>query len=127
MRASLVTKIKAKMKAKMQAEIARRLRKAGGETPNQISQPKQPGSGKKKRDKQKGTSLQAVPPALPTTKAVGSLNVELVTMPAGPLVMGLSRRDLVYCGIGFLAGAVATGVGTFFARRKKKDKGPAPE
>ncbi len=128
-RASLVAKIKAKMRAKMQAEIARRLRKTGGAAPKE-GEPKKAGTGKKKRAKKQGppplppgakagtpTALSG-PPVLPKTTAVvpdGSLDVELVTFPASSSGMRLSRRDLVFCGVGILAGAIATAVGSYFA------------
>ena len=125
MRASLVTKIKAKMRAKMQAEIARRLAKAGG-MQQKPEDPKKPGVGKKKRDKKKGSPSPAVPTALasplPTTtaaKANVTADVELVTMPPAAAGRRLSRRDLVACGIGVLAGAIATAVGGYFAVRKR--------
>ena len=129
MRASLVTKIKAKMRAKMQAEIARRLNKAGG-GPSPAPEPKKAGTGKKKRDKKKGPPpplpagspkiVMATPVAMATPITAGSPDVELVTMPSGASGMRLSRRDLVLCGIGMVAGAVATAASFILAFRNNK-------
>ncbi len=122
MRASLVTKIKAKMRAKMQEEIARRLRKAGGDT-SPSAEPKKPVAGKKKRDKKKGPPPPlppgAAPPVVAMAMPVGSPDVELVTMPTAEAGRRVSRRDLLVCGLGMLAGAIATAVSFILAYRNK--------
>jgi serine/threonine protein kinase len=133
MRASLVTKIKAKMRAKMQAEIARRLNKAGVKPDTKTHPNQTAGEEKKKREKKKRPLPLATPVGSPLAMPVGrptasptpvpgfvpKVDVELVSMPPSRSGLRLSRRDLVFGGIGILAGAAATAVGFFVALRNK--------
>jgi serine/threonine protein kinase len=133
LRASLVTKIKAKMRERMQAEIARRLNKAGVKPDTKAEPHNAAGEKRKSREKKKNPPPLATPVAPPMAMPVGrptasptpvsgnvpKIDVELVTMAPVQSALRLSRRDLVFGGIGILAGAAAAAVGFIVAYRTK--------
>jgi hypothetical protein len=116
----LVTKIKAKLRAKMQAEIARRLNKAGGGAGHKPGEPNKAGGARKKPDrKDPPRPLPSVPQGNPAVPVPANVDVELVTVPTAGQGMRLSRRDMVLCGIGILAGAAAAAAGFLLAYRTR--------